>query len=95
MEDVQVMGYGMEFTLINLKLKNENQMMYDFVILDLYTSELSKGFKVKRINKTTRKGTKVNYESIKDRKDLEDYMKLVNSKIEEFKGKYKEAKSNE
>lgn len=95
MEDVQVMGYGMEFPLINLKLKNENQMMYDFVILDLYTSELSKGFKVKRINKTTRKGTKVNYESIKGRKDLEDYMKLVNSKIEEFKGKYKEVKSNE
>lgn len=89
MRDVQVMGYGMEYPTLNLKLKNEDEKIFDYLVLHCYTKECEKGFKVKRIFKTTNKGTKVNYVAIKDKDDFEEYKKVIQKMVEDFNSKYK------
>lgn len=83
-------GFSKDFNKLNLKLKNEDEKKYDYAILLLYLNELDRGFKVKKINKTTNKGTKVSYIAIKTEEELNQYMKEVSSFIDEFNKKWNE-----
>lgn len=86
--------YCTEFTKtfkgINIELGKSDNKGFDYSLLLIYLNELDKGFKVKRINKTTKKGTTVIYESIKDSAELEEYRKLLYVKLGDFNNKWDE-----
>lgn len=88
MNGIQVMEFQKEYTTVNLEMQKEDQREYEYAILILYTLETDKGFKVKKIGKTTRKGTKVTYEAFKSETDSLDYKKLLEQKVKEFNDKW-------
>lgn len=88
MSEIQVMGFQNTYPTINLKMQRENKKGYDYSILVLHAIETGNGFKVKKINKTTSKGTKVTFEAIKNEKDALDYRNLVDQKVKEFNDKW-------
>lgn len=85
---VVCLEYSKSFKSVNLKLKKEDEKGYDYSMLVLYTLETDKGFKVKKIGKTTKKGTKVTYEHFKSDNDVSDYLDLLKVKKEEFSEKW-------
>lgn len=89
MSVIQVMSYGKEFPSVNLKMQKDDPMGYEYSLLILYSLETDKGFKVKKIGKTTVKGTKVTYEPIKDKEAAIKYKELLESKVKDFNNKYK------
>lgn len=80
--------YQKNFKSVNLKLKNDDEKSYEYSILILYTLEIENGFKVKKIGKTTKIGTKVTYESFKSDEDVLKYKELLESKAKEFSEKW-------
>lgn len=89
MAEIAVVGYSKQFPTVNLKMQNDDPIGYDYSILILYSLETDKGFKVKKIGKTTGKGTKVTYETIKDKEDAIKYKEILESKVKDFNKKYK------
>lgn len=89
MEGVQVMSFQKEYPNVNLKMQKETPRFYEYAILNIYAFETEHGFKVKKIGKTTRKGTKVTYEAFKSQEDAEEYRKLLINKVKEFNEKWK------
>lgn len=65
-------------------MQKETPRFYEYTILNLYAFETENGFKVKKIGKTTRKGTKVTYKAFKSKEDAEEYRKLLMNKVKEF-----------
>ncbi|MDR7856037.1 hypothetical protein [Tissierella sp.] len=90
MKDYQVMNFTKTFSGINLALKKSDEKSFDYAALLIYINECNKGFKVNRINKTTKGGTSVVYELIKDEADMSEYKKLVGNKVKEFNNKWNE-----
>lgn len=88
MDGIQVIEFQKTYPVVNLEMQKENGKKYDYSILLLYTLETEKGFKVKRIGKTTRKGTKVTYTSFKSEGDALDYKKLLEQKVKDFNDKW-------
>ncbi|MSU01911.1 hypothetical protein [Tissierella pigra] len=82
----------MEFTKtysgINLDFQRKDAKGYDYTMLLIYLNELKKGYKVKRINKTTKKGTSVVYSLIKSKEELAEYENLIKCKVQEFNKKW-------
>lgn len=87
MANISVMGFQIEYPVLNLEL-SRNEKEFDRGIIAIYVAELEKGFIVKKINKPTRKGTKVTYEACKNGEEAEKYIKKVNSLIDEYEKKY-------
>lgn len=87
MSEVQVMGFQKTCPTVNLKIQ-EDKKGYDYAILVLHAIEVENGFKVKKINKTTSKGTKVTFEAIKSEKDALDYKSLLEQKVKDFNDKW-------
>lgn len=48
MSDAVVIGFQREYPSINLDLMKSNEQMYDMAILVVYTSELERGFIVRK-----------------------------------------------
>lgn len=86
--DIQCIEFQKEFPTINLKMQKENEREYEYSMLVLYTLETEHGFMVKRIGKTTSKGTKVNYIPFKSKEDVRKYSELLESKVKAFNEKY-------
>ena len=76
------------YASVNSNLQKEDAKGYDYMIILIYLEELKKGYKVKRVNKKTKKGTTVTYSRIGSKEELEDYMKLIQDKIQEFNDKW-------
>lgn len=76
------------YKTVNLKFKNEDEKGYDYTILLLYLEELKKGYKAKRINKATKKGTTVTYSLINTKEELQEYINLLQVKVDEFNSKW-------
>lgn len=88
MEGIQVMGFQKIYSAVDLKMQQENEKVYEYSILLLYTFETERGFKVKKIGKTNRNGTKVTYEVIKNEEEAIEYKKLLEQKVKEFNDKW-------
>lgn len=88
MEGIQVMGFQKTYPTVDLKMQQENEKVYKYSILLLYTFETERGFKVKKIGKATTKGTKVTYEVIKNEKDALEYKSFLEQKVKEFNDKW-------
>jgi hypothetical protein len=85
--EISVAGFSKEFTSVNLELKQRGQVFSETLIA-IYTLHLNEGFKVGKINKTTKKGTKVKYVPIKSDEELKDHIEEINKMIEENNEKY-------
>lgn len=85
---ISVMEYQIEYPTVNTKLKVENERLYDYSVLTLYTMECEKGFKVKKINKTTNKGTKVTFEPFKSEEDVQKYKNFLEIKMNDYNEKW-------
>jgi hypothetical protein len=88
MAGIQVIGFQKEFPTVNLKVKNEDEKRYEYLILMLYTLESENGYMVKKVGKTTNKGTKVNYISFKTDEDVKKYSELLQGMIKAFNKKW-------
>lgn len=88
MADIQVIGFQKEFPVVNLKMKNEDERKYEYSILILFTLETGDGYMVKKIGKTTNKGTKVNYTSFKNDEDIKKYSELLQGMVKAFNEKW-------
>lgn len=86
--DIEVLEYQIQYPTLNLNLKKEDKMMFDFGIIYAHSNQCDKGFKVKKIFKTSKKGTKFTYESIKSNEDFEEYKSLINDMINKFNAEY-------
>lgn len=84
---VQCVEYQVEYPSINLNMA-KYEKIYDMAIIVIYTMEIKSGYIVKKIGKTTRKGTKVTYKVIESEEEIKKYIKKVNKIIEEFNKKY-------
>jgi hypothetical protein len=59
-----VFMYQLSYTKLTLKVKKEEPKTYNYVLMQFILDEFyQKGFIAKKINKATRNGTKVNFES--------------------------------
>lgn len=85
--EISVVGFSKKFTSVNLDLKQKEQVFSE-VLIGIYTLHLSEGFKVGKINKTTKKGTKVKYVPIKSDEELKDYIEEINKRLEEHNQNY-------
>lgn len=85
--EVRVLEFRKDYSNLNIEMMEECKALYDFSILYIHVCELEFGFKVKRIGRTTSKGTRVTYEALKDESDFNKYEK----KIKEMQLKYKES----
>lgn len=84
------MDFTKIFRSINLDLMQTDEKCYDYAILLIYIDECSNGYKVKKINKTTEKGTTVVYEAIANANDFKRYKEMIADKINEFNDKWNE-----
>lgn len=88
MNDVVVIGFQREYPTINLELMKSNEQMYDMAILVVYTSELERGFIVKKQFKTTKRGTKFTYKACKNEEEAKEYSLKVQELLRRYKEKY-------
>lgn len=88
MNGISVVEFQKGFPEINLKLMKENIKLYDLAIITLYTIESERGFKVKKIGKTGRKGTKVTFEPIKNKEYFDEYLDKLKVMLDEYNKKY-------
>lgn len=89
-DSVTVMEFQIEYPNLNLKLKKKEENKFEYALIYLAIKECSKGFKIKRINKTTKEGTKIAYKTIADKEELEEYTKELENKAREFNKKHGE-----
>ncbi|MGG5463511.1 hypothetical protein [Clostridium sp. B9] len=87
MSDFSVVEFQKEYPVLNFKL-SKNEKDYERGIIAIHVAELDKGFIVKKINKTTSKGTKVTYKFAKDEEEANNYVIKVNKMIDEFEEKF-------
>lgn len=88
MKDVKIVGFDQLFKTVNLDLKNNDELSYDYAMLLIYTTNAKKGFKVKKIYKTTKNHTRVSYIPFESREDVSEYDKFVSEKVDEFNKKW-------
>jgi hypothetical protein len=59
--------YEINFTKLDLKFKKEDPIMYNHVLMEFILTDYNgRYFIASKINKATKKGTKVKFEKIKD-----------------------------
>lgn len=75
-----VMEFQKEFPTVNLDMMKNNEKEYDYAMLILFTLEAERGFKAKRVGKTTKKGTKVTYTAFKNKEDVKEFDSIIRKK---------------
>lgn len=88
MRDFSVVGYVAEFPYINLELKNNEPKRYEIALLVCHIEELKKGMKVSKIYKTTKKGTSIKYEAIKNKTEALEYKDKIQNMVDEYNNRY-------
>lgn len=87
-DNMKVLEYQIHYPTLNSTFEKEDKMMFDLGIIYAYSNECGKGFKVKKVSKTSKKGTKFTYESIKSEEDFEEYKLLINDMVNKFNKEY-------
>lgn len=73
----KVVGFQKEYSMLDTKFKKVDEDLFNLGILVAYTSELGKGFIVKKQLKTTNTGTKFNYKPVENEEEFEEYIAKV------------------
>lgn len=87
MDGVQLIEFQREFKNLNLKVK-EHEKIFDLMMLIVYTAESDKGFIVKKVWKTTKRGTKVTYKACASEEEAQAYKEKVDKLFKNYKDKY-------
>ncbi len=69
MGQYSVTGFQMSYKALDLSLFKNNPRDYAIGLLCMEVKEFNRGFKAKRVNKATKKGTTVTYEAIQSEED--------------------------
>lgn len=69
------------------KLINEKKL-FDFETIKAYIKEYKKGFKVRKISKTHKTGTRFTYIKINNNDELNDYKQFLVEMLREYNNKY-------
>lgn len=89
-KDFEVIGYTCDYPYVNLELKNNNIAEYEMALLICHIEEIKKGMKVKKIYKTTSKGTLIKYEAIESEKEALEYADKIKNMIDKYNNKYRD-----
>lgn len=83
----KVIGFRKSYSKLNLKMM-ENPQLYELALIVIYLLEVGDGFGVKKVLKTTKKGTNVNYEAFKTEEELNKYIDKVKGMLKDYNEKY-------
>lgn len=86
----KVSGYTINYPYINLELKNKKIHEYEMALLICHIEEIKKGMEVKKIYKTTSKGTSIKYEAIESEKEALEYADKIKNMIDKYNNKYRD-----
>ena len=87
MSDVELIGYTAEYPSLDLELMNDEEK-YSMALIVLHIEEFKKQMKVSKVYKTTKKGTKVKFELIKNEQEAEEYYEKIKDMIQQHHDKY-------
>jgi hypothetical protein len=73
----KVMGYQKNFQVLTLELKKADELAFDVLLLKCLSAEFNKGFMHKRILKPNKKGTRVDFEAIKNGGEAQEKLKQL------------------
>lgn len=76
-KDYEVVEFQKEYSMLNNRFLKVDKDLFDLGVLVAYTSELNRGFIVKKQLKTTSKGTKFNYKKIDSQEEADTYCSKV------------------
>lgn len=79
-----VVEFQKEYSMLDNKFLKADKDLFDVGVLIAHTSELEKGFMVKKQLKTTSKGTKFNYKRIETKEEANIYFAKVREMAESF-----------
>ncbi|MEG1256881.1 hypothetical protein [Clostridium sp.] len=85
---IQVIEFQQSFPTMNLDRMENNPKDYDMQMIVVYTLETENGYKVKKVGKTYKKGTKVTYEPFKSQEDVKEYKDILTTMLDKFNSKY-------
>lgn len=88
MEGISVQGYQMECPPMNLELLRTDKKRFDMFLIVAHIEEAKKGFKVKKVGKTTKKGTKITYSAIENEEDLKQYVSKMRDLVKQYNENY-------
>ena len=78
---VRVIEFSKTYPNINTEL---SEAKFKLAIIAIYESELSRGFIVKKIYKTYKKGTNVTYKACESEEEMREYKEKVNLLVKDF-----------
>lgn len=87
-DEIKLLDYEIHYPTLNLSLKKENEKAFDLQMIYGYLNECKRGFKVKKVSKTSTKGTNFTYEAIKDYEDFKKYKSFIDDEINKLNKKY-------
>lgn len=85
-----VLEFSKLYRTLNTDLMKEDEFLYDFGILYIHTAEANSGFRVKKINKTNKKGTLVYYKVMSTSEEIDEYKEDMDILISEHMKKHPE-----
>ena len=88
MGEIMLDEFIIEYPSLNLKLKEEAKQIYDLYIIGVYIAEYEKGFRVKKVYKTNKKGTKIRYKAILTVEEFNEVSEEIKRLIKEYQNSY-------
>ena len=85
---METLEYEIKYPNIDIQQLIKNKQLFDYNVLAVYVKEYEKGFKVKNAGKTHRTGTNFTYIQISDKKEHEQYKKILTEMINVYNNKY-------
>lgn len=83
MKNPECFMYEITFTKLDLEFKKENTIDYNYVLMELILLDYNqKHFIATKINKATKKGTKIRFEKIKDFKVAKEKLFEIAKELE-------------
>lgn len=86
--EIQVIEFQKEYPSINLDLMKNSPKDYDMAIIAAYTAETDKGYIVKKVGKTYKKGTKITYKPCENEDEAKKYREKLNELLNNYNEKY-------
>lgn len=78
--------YEKKYDKLNTELKKNNIEKFDFLVIQIYVSDLNLGYIVENIEEITDKGTIVKYKPYDH--SIREYIEKINKLIDEFNSNY-------
>lgn len=88
-DEVELVGYNLVYSDLNLNLKKGQPYLYDFGLILMNALELKKGYKIRKIHQPTKDYTRVVYEKAKDEYEIQSQHQLLDDRLKALLKEYK------